>query len=232
MSLFFKLILFSITIKNLMMVAMLKNGLLFILIMCPVFSVQAVEKHYLVDADHSSVYVLVYKEGALQLLGHNHVMSHSKVRGKVVRDTINIEKNRFILEMSVNQFIVDDKDSRQKSGDAFTSSIDSEDALATRDNMLRTEVLDSENHPDIVIRGYIKQDNAQYFAHADINIKGVIKKLILPIDLQFGGNSVVIKGRFSVKQTDFDIQPFSLMGGMLAVQDSMDIIFDISLKSQ
>jgi len=211
------------------MKTILNTLVLSVLMLCVILPVQAEKQHYSIDAQKSYIRLLVYKKGALQFFGHNHVISHSKIQGDVVRNTSNIDRSRFIINLAVNQFTVDDKAERQKSGDAFSLDIDSEDAQATKNNMLRAEVLDSENYPDIIIRGAIGRDAGQYIAHADINIKGVARKYSLPIDLVFSDDSMTCKGSFSVKQSDFGIQPFSLLGGMLAVQDSLDVVFSISM---
>lgn len=191
--------------------------------------VKAEELNYVLDKNLSSIRVLVYKQGALQWFGHNHVISHSRLEGELKRNTANNLDNAFTLALAVTDFIVDDAQQRILSGDAFLSPVDSEDAQATRENMLSQSMLDEKRFNKIEISGSIASiASSQPVAHININIKGVSKHLSVPIQLQLSDTKMTSRGRFSVKQSDFKIEPFSLMGGMLAVQDQVDIVFDLA----
>jgi hypothetical protein len=48
--------------------------------------------------------------------------------------------------------------------------------------------------------------------------------------LSVTGNSIKTSGKLELKQTDFSIEPIYLLGGMLAVQDSVMIEFNINAK--
>jgi hypothetical protein len=40
-------------------------------------------------------------------------------------------------------------------------------------------------------------------------------------------HSLRVRGRFALNQTNFGMTPFSLLGGALAVQDQVDIAFEL-----
>ena len=196
-----------------------------VLMLMVTVSVQADPLEYFVDRLQSQLRVMVYRDGAMKWLGHNHVISHSNIQGKVIRDVLVIENSRFTLDLAVEKFVVDDVHARRISGSAFTASIDPEDAIATKKNMFRKEVLDVANFSHISIQGSIAHVAEQAIAQVQVTIKGVSKRYNFPINLRYSDERITARGDFSVKQSDFEIVPFSLMGGMLAVKDTLDISF-------
>jgi polyisoprenoid-binding protein YceI len=65
---------------------------------------------------------------------------------------------------------------------------------------------------------------------ADVTLHDVTRTLSVPAEVETTNAAVFyIKGRFSLKQTDFGIEPFSFMGGALQVQDKVDIDFELML---
>lgn len=205
----------------------LKLILCTILMLATIVSVHADQLRYQLDSHQSYIRVKVYRDGAMKWFGHNHVISHSNIRGEVLRDILAIENSRFTLIVPVEEFVVDDDHDRQMSGSAFSTPIDVEDALATRNNMFRREVLDIANFPKIGIQGSIAQVAEQAVVHFQITIKGVSRGYTLPISIRYSDARITARGDFTIKQSDFEIIPFSLMGGMLAVKDAINISFVI-----
>lgn len=188
--------------------------------------VHAVQWNYILDKNSSTVRVLAYKQGALHWFGHNHVISHIRIDGELRSNAADLTNNEFTLVLPVADFIVDDVQHRLQSGEAFSSLVNSEDAQATRENMLGHDLLDAASFNKIIITGKLESiSSSQAIAHLKIKIKEVSQDLVVPVHLQISATKLISRGRFSVKQSDFGLQPFSLLGGMLAVQDQIDIVF-------
>jgi polyisoprenoid-binding protein YceI len=69
----------------------------------------------------------------------------------------------------------------------------------------------------------VEQDAVQ----AELSLHGVTRPLRIPAKIDRGAESVDVSGRFAINQTDFGIAPFSVFGGALAVQDRLDLSFEI-----
>jgi hypothetical protein len=189
--------------------------------------VSAAEIQYSINGDATDIRLLVYKQGALQLFGHNHVISSANVHGEIIRNTNNIEKSRFNITLPVQDLIVDRPEDRKRSGDAFDNAVDDEASQSTRTNLLGQQLLDVRNYPKILIQGGIRMNDDHAISHISITIKGKVKQYRVPVVLQFTGSTVTARGRFTARQTDFAIQPMTLLGGLLAVKDEFDVIFNI-----
>ncbi len=194
-------------------------------------TVSAQETHYTIDGKGSDMRLLVYKQGVMKWLGHNHVISSSAIGGKIIHNTEEWEKSHFRLRFSVRQFVVDRFLDRQRSGPAFHNKIDDEIALSTRRNMLSQQQLDAQQYPDILVSGKISSNN-RALTNIVISLKGRQKKISVPLSLLITDKVLTASGRFSIMQTDFGIQPMSLFGGLLAVRDQVEVVFNIKAEKE
>jgi polyisoprenoid-binding protein YceI len=65
----------------------------------------------------------------------------------------------------------------------------------------------------------------------ELSIHGVVKPLTLPIRLEVQGSSIVASGKFTVKQTDFGIEPTSAAGGLVKVADEVGLTFRLVARA-
>jgi hypothetical protein len=189
--------------------------------------VSATEIHYSIDSGATDIRLLIYKQGALQLFGHNHVIRSLNVHGQVSRNTTDFDRSHFKLTLPVQDFVVDRPEDRQRSGDAFDNTVDDEAAQSTRTNLLSQQLLDVRNYPHILVKGGMQLHDGHAISHVSISIKGRVKQYRVPVVFQVTDSAVMARGRFTVRQTDFAIQPMTLFGGLLAVKDEFDVIFTI-----
>ena len=59
----------------------------------------------------------------------------------------------------------------------------------------------------------------------ELSLHGVVKPLTLPVHVEVRGSSLVASGKFSLKQTDFGIEPTSAAGGLVKVADEVALAF-------
>ena len=61
-----------------------------------------------------------------------------------------------------------------------------------------------------------------------INLHGVTRDVETPAQIQeLPGGAVLVSGRLEIRQSDFGIVPYSVLGGALQVQDRLDLRFRI-----
>jgi hypothetical protein len=104
----------------------------------------------------------------------------------------------------------------------------SAEAIAgTRHNML-TRVLDAERFPwvDVAIAR-----SAADTVDAAITLHGVTRRYTVPVALEQGPAGVRVRGTLALRQTDFGLVPFAVLGGAMAVQDELALRFDIVART-
>jgi polyisoprenoid-binding protein YceI len=171
---------------------------------------------YRIQTGDSLVVVRVYRGGRLSKLGHDHVVSSREPHG-----FIDADRGRADLYVEVASLAVDDPAQRAAAG--FESHPSESDIAGTRSNMLE-KVLEAERFPFVVVRVRAVEPGA---LQAELTLHGVTRPLRIPATIEPDAEHIAVGGRFAVNQTDFGIQPLSVLGGALTVQDRVDLSFEI-----
>jgi hypothetical protein len=64
-------------------------------------------------------------------------------------------------------------------------------------------------------------------ADVAITIKGVTRNQMVLLRLRREGPQLRATGEFVIKQSEFGMEPFSVLGGLMAVQDPIGVSFDL-----
>ena len=172
--------------------------------------------------DESLLTITVRRGGALARLGHDHVVASHTLQG-VVAPALGRAQFRFRLD----EMSVDEASLRQAAGLTTTPSADA--IAGTRHNML-VRVLEAERYPWVSIEAR-RTGNKQVF-DADITLHGVTRTVQLPVRVEetADGRRLQASGSLLLKQSDFGIVPFAVLGGAMAVQDQMELAFRITAR--
>ncbi|MBC7860667.1 MAG: YceI family protein [Burkholderiaceae bacterium] len=193
----------------------------------------AVETHYRraeaagetvlrIDARRSLISIVARRGGRLARLGHDHVIASRTLEGFVAP-----EQGRADLRFRLDQLTIDEPELRAGAGlDTVVSDAARE---GTRRNML-DKVLDAERFPDVLIHA-TRVAGADTLAVA-ITLHGVTRSVDIPVEMESRAGpaadaGLTVSGATSLKQSDFGITPFSVLGGALAVQDQLELRFKI-----
>ncbi|WGG48408.1 YceI family protein [Rugamonas sp. DEMB1] len=180
----------------------------------------------------SLIAVTVRRGGAFARFGHDHVVASRAVNG-LVAPAAGLADFSFRLD----QLSVDETELRAQAG---LDTQPGADAIAgTRHNML-VKVLDAERYPLVQVHvergaaaGAASNADADADANADvplavsITLHGVSRTLTIPVRIEREHNTLRASGTARFKQSDFGIVPYSLMGGALAVQDQLELRFEL-----
>jgi polyisoprenoid-binding protein YceI len=182
---------------------------------------------YQVDPASTQLAIYVYRGGKLSRLGHNHVMTSQDVTGRVWVHP-DFPQSGFELSFPVAKLVVDDAEARRAAGGDFPPDIPQSDKDGTRKNMLKPEVLDGDNYPEVKLRaaqvgGSLEAPQLT----AQITIKDASRDVEVPVTIAVEGAQLRASGEFDVLQTQFGIKPFSVALGALEVQDRLHIKFTI-----
>lgn len=183
--------------------------------------------HYKINSDQSEIRILVYRGGPLAKFGHNHVMLAKQIMGDVYLAPA-LSNSGFILTFPVKQIEIDLPKARAEEGEDFATRPSPEAIDGTRKNMLGPDILDAETYPTITIRSVnIKGPEDNSMAKIQITMHGVTKELSTPVSIEHSEDNLMASGALTLRTSDFNIKPFSVLGGGLQVQDEIKIRFHI-----
>ncbi|MGH9353393.1 MAG: YceI family protein, partial [Terriglobia bacterium] len=181
--------------------------------------------HYAVRADLSDVRFLVYRAGPLANFGHNHVIRAANIKGDIYLGQ-DLQHSGFTLTLPITDFQVDEPATRAVEGADFAQQPSTQAIQGTYKNMLSPAELDAAEYPDIRIRS-VRFVGPYWGPDATVRIElhGVAHDLTVPIALEHSGERLIATGTFEIRQSDFGIQPFSILGGGLQVADTVKVRF-------
>jgi hypothetical protein len=162
--------------------------------------------------------VLVFRGGTAARLGHNHVLRAGDLR--VSQDAAGPT-----LRFRLDALQVDPPALRAALGPAFASSVDDAARDGTRANLLKA--LDAAAHPEVRV-STLQQvgEGPRRAVEVEISLHGVVRRQWFVAEVQ----GTRVRGEVVVRQSDFGIQPFTVLGGLLAVQDALIVQFDLGQR--
>jgi polyisoprenoid-binding protein YceI len=100
--------------------------------------------------------------------------------------------------------------------------------------MLGTEILDVRQYPSIQFRSMsvAPKGSDELLLTGQIQIRGRSQEVQVPVRFtRVGNNGIEFSGRFTIKQTDFGIQPTSGGLGTVKVKDEVQVQFRVTLAA-
>jgi polyisoprenoid-binding protein YceI len=173
-----------------------------------------------IDSAQSLIVATVRRGGILARLGHDHVVASHAVTG-----TVSPQQNRADFTFRLDEMKIDEADLRRNAGLEKQPSADAIEG--TRHNML-TKVLDADRYP--VVSVHAERLAAGQPLQVSITLHGVTRTLAIPVALRGEDGVINVTGTVNLKQTDFGLTPFSVMGGAMSVQDQMELRFDLTAR--
>ncbi|RZJ02340.1 MAG: YceI family protein [Rubrivivax sp.] len=163
----------------------------------------------------NEVRILVFRAGSAAALGHNHVLRAGDLRTDWVAEGP-------VLRFRLDALAVDPPALRERMGTAFAREVGDAARMGTKTNLLKA--LDAAVHPEVVVRT-LQQigEGARRAVEAEIRLHGQVRRQWFVVDVE--GQRA--RGKVVVRQSDFGVQPFTVLGGLLAVQDALVVEFDL-----
>lgn len=183
------------------------------------------------DSAASTVRVYVFRTGRAARLGHNHVLAAPRFEAWLLRPEA-LAEARFELRLRLDELQLDDPALRAAIGGGFASPLSPEAVAATRANMLSANGLDAARHPELGLRLLaLAGEPPKLAARIEVALAGRRHVLSLPLTLQEQADGGLrIAGAFVLRHSELGLQPFSVAGGLLAVQDELVIEFSLSAR--
>ena len=179
-----------------------------------------------VDALQSQVLVTVRRGGLMAKLGHDHIVSSRQLQGFILMDQDN-QRCHADFYISVHLMEVDNPQLRAQA--QMQTNPSDKDIAGTRINMLKS--IDAKQFPFVQLRS---ADCSEIFTNSsvaiEIQLHGVIRNQQIDVNWHRDKTGVLTaQSTFSLLQTDFNIAPFSIMNGLIKVEDKLEI--DVQLTA-
>ncbi|MEM7053223.1 MAG: hypothetical protein AAF446_01615 [Pseudomonadota bacterium] len=178
--------------------------------------------------------IVVLPDGRLARFGHPHVI------GGAISGRLSMDSTRTVdwldARVAVSTLEVDRPEWRAAEG--FEAELEAEAIAGTRKNMLGPKVLDAVQFPMIELRAIPVGGNA-VFPEIDlyVRLRGETRRLPMTAAIEFpvrqSGDTtsaesqlegrMVASGSVVIRQSDFDIEPFSALAGGLSVADALTV---------
>ena len=167
-----------------------------------------------IDTQRSSLLIHVGKAGLFSAAAHEHWVE-APITGGTVDDASATPSVRFTVQTAKLKVKPD-------------KALSPKDTAEVQSNM-QTEVLESSRYPEIVFRSTHVQTSGPNAWNVDgsLTLHGATK----PVSILVSRESDAYVGTVRIKQTDFDIQPIKIGGGVVKVKNELEIQFRIYTTS-
>jgi polyisoprenoid-binding protein YceI len=183
--------------------------------------------HYRVDDQASQVLILVYRDGRMARLGHNHVLRVRQLSGEVVVPK-DITNTTFALQFPVAALSIDETALRAEQGEDFKATIDPASIEGTRDHMLGDKLLDATHFPVIRLQsGPLTNDGDHWTATLSITVRDHVAAVVVPVSLTLDPESLTASGEFDLTHSQLGLTPYSVGLGAIRVAETMHVRFRV-----
>jgi polyisoprenoid-binding protein YceI len=180
------------------------------------------------DTAASRVYVRVDKASRI---GHEHGVVGQLVSGNLTPGGAGT------MVFQMNTFVADTPEARRYVG--LTGEVSASDAEKVNANLRGPQVLDVERYPTATFAltstapadGQAAGAPGHYQVRGNFTLRGVTRPVEFVANLiaTETPGTLRLRGSFVIQQTDFGIEPFSALGGLAKVADSLRIWGDLFL---
>jgi polyisoprenoid-binding protein YceI len=184
-----------------------------------------------IDPQSSSVTLRVYRAGVLSVLAHDHVLVATGIAGRLTLDEQQPGRSSLQLSVPVASLEIDNPEQRVR--EKFTTKIGKTDIEKIRAIVMSAEYLDEPNFPRVTITALeVAGALPTLSVGLNVRIKQVDKVYRVPVQVALEGDALHATGELFLLQSDFGMKPYSSLLGAIAVQDPVQIRFEIVAREQ
>ena len=176
----------------------------------------------------SQIRIYGFRSGRAVNLGHNHVLSAPEFEGFFYWSDQSSAASRFDLVFRLDQLVFDVPGHRDSLGPAFAAVLSDAAIAATREHMLGPDNMQADRYPLVRIHSLaITGEAPKFAARIAVELHGQTREMQIPLTVTGLPQRVNANGSLVLRQSDFGVQPYSVIGGLLAVQDEVVLEFNL-----
>jgi polyisoprenoid-binding protein YceI len=187
---------------------------------------------YRIDPDRCEVLILVYRDGRMATLGHNHVIAVRQLSGEVMLAS-DPTHSSWQLDFPVAALSVDEPQLRAAQGEEFQSKLDDVAIAGTRDHMLGPQLLDAAHFSTIHLQsGEIRTAADGLQMSLSIVVREHTAQLEVPVALQRSADELTASGEFDLTHAQLGLTPYSVALGALRVAERMHVRYRLVARRE
>ena len=180
----------------------------------------------ILDPSTGSLRVLLYKDGPLRALGHDHVL-----RAPIFEGRVEFSGSAAELTLSINAraLQIDENSARAAEG---LPSISAKDQAKINDGMRGSKGLDVERHPSITFRSsmieLVAGEKDLWLLTGQFTLHGSSQTIDFPVTVADGlGGGRWFTGYVRLRPSEYGVKPFSVFGGAVRLKDEALVRFTL-----
>jgi hypothetical protein len=182
-----------------------------------------------IKPEASQVRIYVFRAGRSAQLGHNHVLSAPAWEGFAYLPDSGLAQARFDLQFRLDQLVFDLPAHRAQAGPAFAAVLSEAAIAATREHMLGPDNMQAGRYPFVRIHALgLHGEAPKLSARLAVEMHGQTREMDVPLDVTGLPQRLQVSGSLVLRQSDFGVRPYSVLGGLLAVQDEVLVAFSLA----
>ena len=185
-------------------------------------------EHWTIAASHLEV--RVYRDGPMQKLGHNHLITSEALEGSIeLREPLT--NSSFEIRLPLESLVVDDPQARSTAGSEFANPVPQKDRDGTRRNLLGEHLLDAARQNVIrLTTEELSGEPGALQARVRVSLRGEEYVVAAPFSLNIEGDRLESHANFRLTHADIGLVPFTVALGVLKVRDDIEI--DLRLEAR
>ncbi len=188
----------------------------------------AAPRAYALDADRSQIYALLYKKGVASAVAHDHVVEARDVRGAATLALDDPAASSIEVTVSVSGLFPDDPTLRKNVG--LPDSVSDRQRSEILDHIRSEAQLFLARYDTIAFRSTaVRRSGDAYTVSGDFTLRGVTKRVSVPMTLTSEGDGVRARGRFRILQSDYGYAAYRALLGAIQNEDHVDVVIDVHL---
>jgi polyisoprenoid-binding protein YceI len=178
------------------------------------------------------VLVLVYRDGPMGHLGHNHVIAVGQLTGNVTVSS-DMQGSTFSMQFPVAALRVDEPPLRSQEGADFSSTLDEAAIAGTRDHMLGPSLLNAAQFPMIRLQSErLRVEGGNLEAMTRITVRETTAQVEVPIAWTGTGEDLTVTGEFDLTHSQLGLTPYSVALGALRVAERMHVRYRLVARRE
>ena len=171
----------------------------------------------------STLEVRVYRDGPMQKLGHNHLITSDQLTGEIVQREP-LTATSFELSLPLESLVVDDEKARSAAGGDFAAPVPAKDAEGTRHNMLSEKLLNAASFGVMKLTSdSLSGEPGSYQAQVRVSLAGGEHVVTAPFTLTIEDDHLKANSEFHLKHSDVGLVPLTVALGAVKVRDDFEV---------
>lgn len=177
------------------------------------------------DASTGSFHVLLYKDGPLQALGHDHVVAAPAFQGEV---ELSSSSAALTLTLEASSLQIDEPEARASEK---LPKIKDGDRTKIAASMRGAKGLDVARYPEIALRSDsiepVAGEADLWMVTARFSLHGSSATIDFPVKMTEASGGRWFSGYVRLRPSDYGVKPFSVFGGAVRLRDEALVKFDL-----